>query len=156
MRRDISEKKFSSAIIMMKYNHGFWPQYIFDSDHLYLSYYKVWQVFLLSPTGLIKREDHHKALQKVSVLLWLTKEVILIVFFFCFNRLSAFRLACLNAIYWNALIASIILLCLLNFSGSFFSFEQQNSTEENNLKKCRSSQVFFYVRHGKWIGSKWN
>ena len=66
---------------MMKYNHGFWPQYIFDSDHLYLSYYKVWQVFLQSPTALIKREDHHKALQKVSVLLWLTREVILQVFF---------------------------------------------------------------------------
>ena len=57
--RYFRKKKLSSAIIMMKYNHGFWPQYIFSSDHLYLSNYKVWQVFLQSPTALIKREDHH-------------------------------------------------------------------------------------------------
>ena len=31
---------------------------------------------------------------------------------------------------------------MLNFSGSFFSFEQQNSTEENNLKNAGLAKFF--------------
>ena len=113
MRHNTSEKQLSIAIIMMKYNPDFWPLYIFffrpSVPKLFQSATRVLQ----SPTGRIKSKDHQKALLKVSVPLWLTREVII---FFSFNQLPAFRLAYLNVIYWNALIASIISLCLPYFS----------------------------------------
>ena len=111
-------KKLSSAIIMIKYNHDFWPLCIFSSDHLYITYYKERQMFLQSPTGLITQSATEG---KRSLMIKEDGD-----YFFSFNQLPAFRLEYLNVIYWNALIASIILLCLLYFWSSSFSFEQQN------------------------------
>ena len=76
-------------------------------------------MFLQSPTGLITQSAMEG---KSSLMIKEDGDHD----FFSFNQLPAFRLEYLNVIYWNALIASIILLCLLYFSSSSFSFEQQN------------------------------
>ena len=39
---------------MMKYNPDFWPLYIFSTDHLYLSYFKVQHVFYKVRRDLLK------------------------------------------------------------------------------------------------------
>ena len=75
-------------------------------------------MFLQSPTGLITQSATEG---KRSLMIKEDGD-----YFFSFNQLPAFRLEYLNVIYWNALIASIILLCLLYFWSSSFSFEQQN------------------------------
>ena len=46
---------------MMKYNPDFWPLYIFSSDHLYLSYFKVQHVFYKVRRDVLKGRSSKSA-----------------------------------------------------------------------------------------------
>ena len=96
-------------------------------------------MFLQSPMGLITQSATEG---KRSLMIKEDGD-----YFFSFNQLPAFRLEYLNVIYWNALIASIILLCLLYFSSSSFSFEQQNKWKENTKKNVGVGR--FFSMHAK-------